>query len=89
MEHLGVDLRVIEAALNHVSSTKAGIVGIYQRAEHREAVRAAFVAWDTCIAGLTGQQRPSNVVSLSPSIALHPCVQRTPAINREEFMMSV
>ena len=42
MEHLGVDLRVIEAALNHVSGTKAGIVGVYQRAEHREAMRAAF-----------------------------------------------
>ena len=65
MEHLGVDLRVIEAALNHVSGTKAGIVGVYQRAEHREAVRAAFDAWDTRIAELTGQERPSNVVSLS------------------------
>ena len=65
MEHFGVDLRVIEAALNHVSGTKAGIVGVYQRAEHREAVRAAFDAWDSRIAGLTGEERPSNVVSLS------------------------
>ncbi|PWU01240.1 MAG: integrase, partial [Candidatus Melainabacteria bacterium] len=65
MEHLGVDLRVIEAALNHVSGTKAGIVGVYQRAEHREAVRAAFEAWDARVAGLAGEERPSNVVSLS------------------------
>ena len=65
MEHLGVDLRVIEAALNHVSGTKAGIVGVYQRAEHREAVRAAFVGWDARIAGLTGKERFSNVVSLT------------------------
>jgi hypothetical protein len=65
MEHLGVDLRVIEAALNHVSGTKAGIVGVYQRAEHREAARAAFEAWDARVAELTGQERPSNVVSLS------------------------
>ena len=65
MEHFGVDLRVIEAALNHVSGTKAGIVGVYQRAEHREAVRAAFDAWDTRVAALTGEERPSNVVSLS------------------------
>ncbi len=65
MEHLGVDLRVIEAALNHVSGTKAGIVGVYQRAEHREAVRAAFEAWDSRVAELTCQERPSNVVSLS------------------------
>ena len=52
MEHLGVDLRVIEAALNHVSGTKAGIVGVHQRAEHREAVRAAFEVWDVSIAAL-------------------------------------
>lgn len=65
MEHLRVDLRVIEAALNHVSGTKAGIVGVYQRAEHREAVRAAFEAWDARIAEFAGEERPSNVVSLS------------------------
>jgi integrase len=45
MENLGVDTRVVETALNHVSGVKAGIVGIYQRAEHKEAVRAAFEAW--------------------------------------------
>ncbi len=65
MEHLAVDLRIIKAALNHVSGTKADIVGVYQRAEHREAVRAAFDAWDNRLAGLTGQERPSNVVSLN------------------------
>ena len=59
---MGVDLRVIEASLNHVSGTKAGIVGVYQRAEHREAVRAAFGAWDAYILGLIGQESPSNVV---------------------------
>ena len=64
MEHLGVDLRVIEAALNHVSGTKAGIVGVYQRAEHREAVRAAFGAWDAYILGLVGREAPSNVFPL-------------------------
>jgi hypothetical protein len=63
---LGVDLRVIEAALNHVSGTKAGIVGVYQRAEHREAVRAAFGAWDACIAGLTGQDESLNLNAVSP-----------------------
>ncbi len=51
--------------LNHVSGTKAGIVGVYKRAEHREAVRAAFEAWDSRIAELTDQERSSNVVLLS------------------------
>ncbi len=45
MENLGVDTRVVEAALNHVSGTKAGIVGVYQRSQHREAVKDAFDAW--------------------------------------------
>jgi integrase len=45
MENLGVDTRVVETALNHVSGTKAGIVGVYQRSDHRDAVAAAFRAW--------------------------------------------
>ncbi len=64
MENLGIDTRIVETALNHVSGTKAGIVGVYQRAEHREAVSAAFQAWARRIAELTGEPGPSNVVPL-------------------------
>ncbi len=64
MENLGVDTRVVETALNHVSGTKAGIVGVYQRAEHREAVKAAFEAWGAHVASLTDGPRPLNVVQL-------------------------
>jgi integrase len=64
MENLGIDTRVVETALNHVSGTKAGIVGVYQRAQHREAVKAAFEAWGRFIAELTGEPLPSNVVPL-------------------------
>lgn len=60
MEALGIDLSIIETALNHVSSTKSGIVGVYRSAEHREAVRAAFLAWDARIAKLTEQDEPSE-----------------------------
>jgi integrase len=45
MEDLGHEARVVEAALNHVSGTKAGIVGIYQRSTHRESVKCAFESW--------------------------------------------
>ena len=34
MEDLGIPTHIVETALNHVSGAKAGIVGIYQRAEH-------------------------------------------------------
>jgi integrase len=64
MENLGIDTRVVETALNHVSGVKAGIVGIYQRAEHREAVKTAFQAWGAHVANLTNDPRPSNVVPL-------------------------
>lgn len=64
MENLGVDTRVVETALNHVSGTKAGIVGVYQRADHRDAVRAAFEAWDRKVAELVDCPPPSNVVPL-------------------------
>jgi hypothetical protein len=52
-ENLGVDTRVVETALNHVSGTKAGIVGVYQRSQHREAVKKAFEAWGSYIERLT------------------------------------
>ena len=48
LQRLGIKLEVIEALLNHVSGSRAGIVGVYQRhryeAEMREAVRV-FDEW--------------------------------------------
>jgi hypothetical protein len=64
MENLGVDIRVVETALNHVSGTKAGIVGVYQRADHRDAVKAAFEAWARRVAALVDCPPSSNVVPL-------------------------
>ena len=64
MENLGVDTRVVETALNHVSGTKGGIVGIYQRAQHRDAVKAAFMEWGAHVARLVNESQPSNVVLL-------------------------
>jgi integrase len=61
MENLGIDTRVVETALNHVSGTKAGIVGVYQLADHRDAVAAAFRAWDRHVIGLI-DCLPTNVV---------------------------
>jgi len=62
MENLGIDTRIVETALNHVSGTKAGIVGVYQRADHKDAVTAAFQAWGRHVAGLIDGPLPTNVV---------------------------
>jgi integrase len=68
MENLGIDTRVVETALNHVSGTKAGIVGVYQRAQHREAVKRAFEAWGHRVTEIVGDVVPaSNVLTLRPS----------------------
>jgi integrase len=41
----GADLAVIERALNHISGSFGGIVGVYQQYQYRDEVRAAMKAW--------------------------------------------
>src|SRR5271166_1442355 len=45
LQRLGVRLEVTEAVLNHVSGSRAGIVGIYQRHTWSDEKRAALDAW--------------------------------------------
>jgi hypothetical protein len=45
LQKLGVRLEVTEATLNHVSGTRAGIVGVYQRHQYFEEKRAALDLW--------------------------------------------
>ena len=64
MQKLGVKLEVTEAVLNHVSGSRAGIVGVYQRHEYAAEKRQALDAWarrlDAIVSGAAG----SNVVEL-------------------------
>jgi integrase len=46
LQRLGVRLEVIEALLNHVSGTRAGIVGVYQRHSYTQEMREAIVLWE-------------------------------------------
>jgi integrase len=58
-DQLGVDIPVIERAINHISGTFGGIVGVYNRAPLLKERRAAFDAWDrllTHAAGLGSNQ---------------------------------
>ncbi len=45
LQRLGVRLEVTEAILNHVSGSRRGVVGIYQRHDWAEEKRAALAAW--------------------------------------------
>ena len=45
LQRLGVRLEVTEQVLNHVSGSRAGIVGVYQRHDFASEKRAALEAW--------------------------------------------
>jgi hypothetical protein len=65
LQRLGVRLEVTEAILNHVSGSRAGIVGIYQRHESAAEKRAALDAWMAHVLALVnGQSAVGNVVAL-------------------------
>jgi hypothetical protein len=45
LQRLGVRLEVTEAVLNHLSGSRAGVVGIYQRHDWAKEKRSALDAW--------------------------------------------
>lgn len=54
-EELGILPHVVEAILNHVSSTesgKKGVAGVYNRARYAAEKRAALDAWAQHLAGI-------------------------------------
>ena len=65
LQKLGVRLEVTEAVLNHVSGSRAGIVGIYQRHDWADEKRAALDAWGAHVMALVDGRAPqANVVPL-------------------------
>ena len=56
MADLGVDPHVIEAVLNHVSGTRSGVAGTYNRAHYAAEKRAALVLWDEHFASLVSAE---------------------------------
>ena len=65
LQRLGVRLEVTEAVLNHVSGTRGGIAGVYQRHDWAEEKRAALDAWGAHIEALVERRAPvENIVAL-------------------------
>lgn len=64
LQRLGVRLEVIEAVLGHVSGTRAGIVGIYQRHRFTSESREALAAWAAHIERLLAGGKGADVVPL-------------------------
>lgn len=63
MQKLHVPLEVTEAVLNHISGSRAGIVGIYQRHDYFEEKHRALQAWANHLTTLIEGQA-ENVVAL-------------------------
>jgi integrase len=69
LQRLGIKLEVTEAVLNHVSGSRAGVVGVYQRHDWAAEKRAALDAWASYIERLAaGGEAHATVVQL-PSMA--------------------
>jgi len=65
LQRLGVRLEVIEAVLGHVSGTRAGVVGIYQRHRFEDEAREALTAWGAHLQRLIdGDTASAEVVPL-------------------------
>ena len=69
LQRLGVRLEVTEAVLNHVSGTRSGIVGVYQRHGWEAEKSAALRAWAAhVLAAAEGKPDAGNVVKLARSV---------------------
>jgi integrase len=65
LQKLGVRLEVTEAVLNHLSGSRAGIVGVYQRHTWSDEKRAALNAWSARVAAIVeGRGAEANVIPL-------------------------
>jgi integrase len=64
MARAGADLHVIERALNHVSGSFAGVVGIYQKHRFANEVKAALIAWESLLTEIATGTRNGKVVKM-------------------------
>lgn len=65
MQRLGIRLEVTEAALNHVSGSRAGIVGVYQRHDWADEKRAALGAWGQHVVAIVADPPSGRVAELA------------------------
>jgi integrase len=64
MQRLGVGLQVVEAVLGHVSGSRAGVVGIYQRHSFDAEKRAALEAWGAYVLDIVQGKKAGKVLPM-------------------------
>ncbi len=66
LQKLGIRLEVTEAVLGHISGSKAGVVGVYQRHTWSDEKRAALDAWASKLnAIVAGKVKSKDVTDLA------------------------
>ena len=66
LQRLGVRLEVTEAVLNHISGSRGGIAGVYQRHDRASEKRAALDAWAAHVRSVAeGSADVSNIATFS------------------------
>lgn len=64
MQRIGIGLQVVEAVLGHVSGSRSGIVGIYQRHDFADEKGAALEAWARRVDMIVSGKAAENVVPM-------------------------
>jgi integrase len=64
LQRLGVRFEVTEAVLNHMSGSRSGVAGVYQRHDWASEKRTALDAWGRHIGQLTKPAASANIVAL-------------------------
>lgn len=64
LQRLGIRFEVTEAVLNHISGSKAGVAGVYQRHDWAAEKRAALDAWAIEVDRIVRGAKADNVVKL-------------------------
>ena len=65
LQRLGVRFEVTEAVLNHVSGSKSGVAGVYQRHDWKQEKRDALDAWAAHIERVLNGSDVTNVIALA------------------------
>ena len=65
MQRVGIKLEVVEAVLNHVSGSRAGIVGVYQRHAFADEKRHALKAWAAEVERAVASRSAADVVAIN------------------------
>lgn len=64
-DELAIDPHIVEAILNHVSGSRAGVAGTYNRAGYLKQKQAALEAWGRYVESLVSGKAIGNVIPMA------------------------